>query len=341
MFKKALKISKYLLFLTIGLGLLFLAFRNTDLSQLFLDLKNANYYWVIFSLLISLIAYGSRAHRWNMLIRPLGYSVKLKNTLASLMVGYLANLAIPRIGEISRCETLSRIEKIPFNILIGTVIIERLIDLIMLCLALLLTAVLKMDVLGKFIISKIIVPFKNSIFQSISPLQLLIFSLFISVSFILLFYFLWRKKNAVIASKITFFIIGIKNGVKSIKKLKSIPWFIFHTLLIWVIYFFTTYLCFFSIPATSGLGIVAGIFTLSIGGIGMSAPVQGGIGAYHYMITKGLALFGIAAKDGNTYATIVHTSQTLLVLVSGAVSMLFIFISNRRILNDHTSKNTS
>lgn len=335
---KLISTIKYLLFFALGLGLLYLAFRNTNISQMIKDIRNANYFWVILSLLVAMIAYISRAIRWNMLIQPLGYNARFKNTFSSLMVGYIANLAVPRIGEISRCEALSRSEKIPFNMLIGTVITERIIDLIMLCLMLTLTAILKIDVLGKFIVQKILHPLKDAIYIKLhSPVFLTI--LIASVTgLIVLSIFLWKRKNVSFVAKLKNLLKGIAEGIQSIKKIKSIPWFIFHTLLIWFIYFLTTYLCFFSISATSGLGVVAGIFVLSIGGIGMSAPVQGGIGAYHLMVSMGLTLFNIELKDGNTFATIVHTSQTLLVLIVGALSILFLFFSNKQ--NDSTSTNT-
>jgi uncharacterized protein (TIRG00374 family) len=333
-------VAKYLLFLGFGAGLLYLAFRNTNLHQMLLDLKNANYYWVGVSLAVSFLAYVIRAHRWNMLIKPLGYAPKLKNTLASLMVGYLANLAVPRIGEISRAEALARAEKIPFNLLIGTVISERVVDLIMLCLVLLLTAILKMKVLGNFILQKIIYPFKNTMYSSLHNINFILIALSVILCFTLLLIFLWKKQNAKAAKSLKKLLIGIKEGVVSIKNVESKFWFVFHTFLIWIIYFLTSYICFFAIPATTGLGIVAGIFTVAIGGIGMSAPVQGGIGTYHLMISIGLTLFGITLKDGNTYATIVHTSQTLLVLIAGAVSILFLFLANRNPANDISSNNT-
>ncbi len=329
------------MFLGLGIGLLFLAFRNTDMKQMIADIKNANYFWVILSLIVSMVAYISRAVRWNMLIAPLGYEASLKNTFSSLMVGYIANLAIPRIGEVSRCEALSRAEKIPFNILIGTVITERIIDLAMLCLALGITAILKIDVLGKFIAVNIILPLKDKFQVLLGSSAFLVGITVIVICIIVVSILFWKRKNASYVAKAKLLIGGIAEGVKSIKNIRSIPWFIFHTLLIWLVYFLTTYFCFFAIPATSSLGVVAGISVVSIGAIGMTAPIQGGIGAYHLMVAMALSLFSISLKDGNTYATIVHTSQTLLVLIVGALAIIYLFFSNKHLSkNDSTAKDS-
>ncbi len=304
------------------------------------NIQNANYFWILLSLLVSIVAYVSRAYRWNMLIEPLGYKAKLKNTLCSLMVGYIANLAVPRIGEISRCEALSRSEKIPFNMLIGTVITERITDVIMLFLVLCLSGILKIDILGKFIVQNILHPLKNKVYTIIHSPHILIISIILIISLVLVSIILWKRKKNSLVAKTKDLVKGVAEGIKSIKKIKSIPNFIFHTILIWGTYFLTTYLCFFSLPATSGLGVVAGIFAVSIGGVGMSAPIQGGFGAYHLMVSSGLTLFGIRLEDGITFATIVHSSQTLLVLLLGAISIIFLFISNKQLRNDSTSKNT-
>ena len=107
--------------------------------------------------------------------------------------------------------------------------------------------------------------------------------------------------------------------------MKNTGWFVFHTLFIWVMYFLMTYVCFFCLDATSHLNAKAGLFTLVVGGLGMAAPVQGGIGAYHYIVSQGLQLFGISTTDGIVYATLVHTSQTILVVVLGLFAMLMLF----------------
>src|ERR1039458_2379633 len=132
------------------MGLMYLAFHGNDLKKMIRDIESANYYWVLLSLFVSILAYLSRAMRWNMLIETLGYQPKIRNTYWALLFGYFANLAIPRLGEVSRCGALSRKEKIPFNELLGTVVIERVVDVLTLMVSLILVAVLEFGMMKSF-----------------------------------------------------------------------------------------------------------------------------------------------------------------------------------------------
>jgi len=322
------------LLLSIGVALLYLAFKGKDLGKMLEDIKKANYFWVMISLIVSIFAYISRAMRWNMLVTTLGYKPKLRNTYWALLFGYFANLAIPRLGEVSRCGALSRKEKIPFNELLGTVVIERVIDVLMLLVSLILVGILEFSVLKSFAakaLSLHLYPSHSSFLLLVNswkfiaimilPLMLLVF---------LHFYFRWHeKKNSATLKKIENLILGIVKGFQTILKMKDSWKFIAHTLFIWTMYFIMTYSCFFAIPATSGLGLKAGFFTLAIGGIGMTIPVQGGFGTYHLIVSQGLTLFGVPLTDGLVYATIVHTSQTLLVLLMGAFSVIYFIKPNK------------
>ncbi|MBE0655978.1 MAG: flippase-like domain-containing protein [Bacteroidales bacterium] len=146
-----IKIAKFTGFLALGLSLLYFAFRGIDFQSLMGDFKKARYSWVILSLGFAMIAYISRAIRWNLIIEPLGYKPELKNTFFSLLVGYLANFAFPRIGEITRCATLGKKEKIPVDKLVGTVIVERVVDLFTLFLLLGVLIIFRFETLGNFL----------------------------------------------------------------------------------------------------------------------------------------------------------------------------------------------
>jgi uncharacterized protein (TIRG00374 family) len=128
--KTFVSVIKYIFILGIATGLLLLAFRGVDVKQTIYEIQNAKMFWVFVSVAASLVAFYSRALRWNLLIDPLGFNPSIKNTSAALMVGYIANLAIPRIGEITRCAMLNRSEKVPLEPLIGTVVVERIVDVI-------------------------------------------------------------------------------------------------------------------------------------------------------------------------------------------------------------------
>lgn len=329
--KRIFPILRFIIFLSIGAALFYLALRGTDLDKLMTELKQANYSYVFISLIFAMIAFASRAYRWNMLIHPLGYKPKFSNTFHSLMFGYLANLALPRLGEVSRAVALNRAEKIPLDAIIGTVIAERAIDLLMLFLCIVLALVVQFDRISSFLSDNLINPMAEKISGTVhSPffIPILIGALIILSAPV----FLLRKGkfSSTLAEKAARFFKGIWQGLLTVVKLKNHSAFIFHTVLIWFLYWFVSYICFFSLEATSELDIKAGIFVLVVGGLGMTAPVQGGIGAYHWIVTQGLLMFGIEATDGLSYATIVHTSQTLLVILVGVISFLMLSVFNKK-----------
>ena len=322
---------KYLFLFAVGMALLMLAFRGKNIGEMLEKIRGAKYEWVLLSVFCSFLAYVSRAYRWNMLIQPLGYQPKLSSSLYALMGGYLANLAIPRIGEISRCSALSQSEKIPFNVLVGTVIVERGLDLILLLSSILLAASIEFDTLGGFISENLVRPFYGKaafLFNSSLFVASIIFIVLAVVTFIVV---LFKKKNqSPFFAKMSSLMQGVLKGLKSVVKMENKGLFLAHTFFIWVMYYFVTYACFFSFTPTHQLGFKAGMFTLAIGGLGMTAPVQGGIGAYHLVVSKGLTLFGIDEADGLAYATIVHTSQTLFVLLMGGISVVMLFLISKK-----------
>lgn len=313
---------------------MWLTFRKENLSEIFHKISLADPYWLGLSVLLALGAFYSRAVRWIMLIEPLGYKPKLSSTLNALFLGYFANLAIPRIGEITRCGALATSEKVPFNGLIGTVIVERVIDLVMLFFSMLLVAILEYDMLSRFLSEKIVDPLKMKFDFLDNPIVLA----GIFLAFVAIIWLLWKftrrksegKKESGFVIKIRGILHEVAQGFKAILRMKNTGWFIFHTLLIWIFYFLMTWVCFFCLESTSHLDMKAGMFVLVVGGLGMSAPVQGGIGAYHYIVSQGLQLFGVSSTDGIVYATLVHTTQTLLVVVLGLYAMGMLFVTGKK-----------
>jgi glycosyltransferase 2 family protein len=298
-------------------------------------LTSADPFWLALSILLATAAFISRSIRWKMLMEPLGYKPRLSSTLYALMLGYFANLAIPRIGEITRCGALATAEKVPFNSLIGTVIIERVIDLLMLFISMLVVAVLEYEMLSRFLREKVIAPMagKFAIFSNPYVIGVILFSFIL----ILVLFIRYRKKSeneSLFVTKVRGILKEVGAGFKSILQMKNNGWFIFHTLLIWVLYFLMTWVCFFCLESTSHLDVKAGMFVLVVGGLGMSAPVQGGIGAYHYIVSQGLQLFGVSSTDGIVYATLVHTTQTLLVVAFGLFAMLMLFRARKKSIRD-------
>lgn len=328
--KKIIEAVKFFLFLSLAIVLLYFAFRGMDLKQLWESLKNANYFWVLFSLVFAFFAYLSRAIRWKILIDPLGYPITNKKAFYALMIGYIANFAFPRIGEITRCATLTKTDNIPMDKLIGTVLIERICDLIVLVLLLIFLLIFKIDFFGKFLNEHILIPFQNkfsSIFHISTFKVLLVAVVFISL-LITLYIYRNKLKNNKLFLKIYNFFIGIFSGFKTILHMKNRFAFLFHTIVIWIMYFLMTYTVFFSVSSTSNLTPIDGLFILVVGGLGIMVPVQGGIGAYHLIVSLGLTLYGIT--DGLVFATIAHSSQSIFAILLGAFSMIVIFLENKK-----------
>jgi len=330
--KNLVSVLQYLFFLGIGFLLLWLGFRKLDLSEVWVDIMNADYGWLVFGLFFAILSHIVRSLRWNLLINSLGYKTRLSSTFFSVMIGYMANIAVPRMGEFARCGVLSRKEKIPFNSLFGTVISERVFDLFVLALIIFLIVIFQLDLLGGFVY-KIIEPFINKVFSNITGI--IIFSVVIVLILLLTGYIVWyfkaRIKTFRFYDKIREFIDGLWNGIKTIIKMRQKGLFIFYTLIIWLFYIVMVYLPFRMLPETSTLSFLDGSTVMALGSLGMVAPVPGGIGAYHY-ITKVILteLYIVEANAAMSYATIAHAGQTILNVTLGALSYLLIGIYSRK-----------
>ncbi len=329
--KTIVPILKYVLLLAVGAILLWLAFRGQDLSKIVSELKNANYSWVFVSVFVSLIAHYVRGLRWKMLVKPLGYSPSNFNMFNAVMVGYLANLAVPRMGEVSRCGVLTKTDEVPLQSLIGTVIIERIIDVIFLLGILILSILIEFSTIKDFLFSNIINPFLEK-FQNAqaSLIIVVVIILVLLASFFLIKKYHQKLLNNKLYAKLWNIISGFKDGILSVSKMQNKGLFIFYSVIIWAMYTISTWVCFFAISPTAELSLSTALFVMAVGGIGMSAPVQGGIGAYEAAIQVALLVYGISSADGLSYATLNHSSQILSILIVGSISLLFIFISNKK-----------
>ncbi len=331
--KTAIQAVKFTAFLILGLLLLYLAFRNINFSELRAELKEADYSWLILALFISALGALSRARRWVLLIRSLGYKPGLVTTFHSTMSGYLANMALPRMGEITRCMMLSRREKIPVDKLVGTVILERTVDLISLFVIMIIVLIIGYDKIGSFFEDKVLGPLADKIMSMTG--SSLIFPLFVTGILILIAATIYLLRATIASSKIyikvkTFF-SGVVHGFKSFGNLDSKWEFLFHSVFIWVCYILMTWVVVFVIPSTSHLTLFDGTVILVIGGFGMAAPVQSGLGAFHYMVSNGLLLiYGIPLEKGMAYALISHTSQLIFIAVVGTISMIILLSGIRK-----------
>ncbi len=330
--KKIFKILRFLLFLSIALVLLYFAFRGVDAGELRSSFANARYGYVLLYLLIGFISILSRSMRWVIMIEPLQYKVSFWNSFYAVNTGYLANFAFPRLGEIIRCGSLSKAEKVPVDKLFGTVILERVIDMVILTVLLFVLVIGRFDYFGNFIKGNLYDPLVGRLNESVGGTWVLLLIMVSIPLFIIVLYFLFRSRLAEIriVQKIKSFIKGIIDGLKTVYKLKKRRSFIFHSLMIWVCYWLMTYAALFVLPETSQLKLIDALFLLVVGTLGWVVPVQGGIGAYHYMVVLGFTLYKIPREPALTYATLSHGSQMIMLIVLGAVSFLLLFAVRRR-----------
>lgn len=332
--KKTIKqVLQFLLFLAIGIFLLWIAFRNVRFSDLSAGLMEANYSFVILAVIFDIFAFLSRAKRWNLLIYPMGYRPAYRNTFNSMMTGYFANMAIPRIGEITRCVALGKKEKIPVDKLIGTVVIERAIDMISVVIILIIMIFTSGDKINQFLRETILIPFREKVLSPFGLTWLIWLALPAFAGGFIYLVLKYRKnlRKIPFISKIFDLSKGIIQGLKSIRTLERKWEFIFHTVFMWVCYLFMTWMVVFAIDNTSHLSIGDAVFLLVIGSFAMIAPVPSGIGAFHYIISRGLAFVqGVDLEDGALYAILTHESQMILVIIMGAVATYLIFRKSKK-----------
>ena len=332
--KKAIfQILKIAGFLALGILLLFFAFRGVAMDKLGETLRKANFWWIGLSLFFAFISFFFRARRWVLLIEPLGFKPSFKNTYHSLMVGYLFNFALPRLGEVTRCVTLGKKEKIPVDSLFGTVIVERIIDLMMLFLIMLILLVSWMDKFGAFFSQQVLDPLRQKMMDTLGGTAVFWILIVGSISLTLLLLYLFRKQLARIAliRKISKIIRGVFDGLKTIYKMKRKWEFVLHSVLIWFIYIMMTWMVVFSLKETSGLTFIDGMFLLVIGALGMSAPVTAGFGAFHWITSRGLLfVYGLSLEQGNAYAILAHESNSILTIVLGAISYLMLMLARKK-----------
>lgn len=267
--------------------------------------------------------------RWSLLIEPLGHKPGIWNTYNALLFGYLTNYALPRMGEVTRCIALNKKEKIPLDSLIGTVIVERAIDLISLLLIIIFLLIARFEKFGFF--------FREQIFNNLNTRStgllgdnfLLILILFIILLTMIASLFIFRNSlnNYKVFKKLFGFLSKLLSGLKTILHMKKKWLFLFHTVFIWTNYALMTWVVVFALPEITGdFKFADGVFLLVIGSLGMAAPVQAGIGAFHWIVAKGLeTVYSIGQTEGLSFATLQHTSQTFLVFLLGSIATLFLF----------------
>lgn len=330
--EQAKSIAKFLLFAGLGLGLLYFAFVNLELDydKVIDGFRQANYGWIAAALLCSLISHLARALRWNLMLEPLGTKPSAFNAFNAVMIGYLFNFAIPRMGEVSRCGVLTRTDHIPMNRSLGTVVVERIFDLIILMLVSIMVLFIEFDVLFDFFRENFFLPLASKL-AGLGLILLLLALACIVLGVFALLKFKHMLIRSAFAAKIITMLMGFVDGVRSVFKLKNPASFLGLTLLMWTLYFLNTYCFLMAFTETAEVSYGAALSILVIGTFGFAAPVSGGIGAYHIFVAKGLALYGISSVAGGIFGFVSHGMQMLMILVVGAFSLIATLVQERKL----------
>ncbi|MBI1193329.1 MAG: flippase-like domain-containing protein [Bacteroidetes bacterium] len=282
-------------------------------------LRQAKYGWVVLSIGCGILSHMSRTQRWRMLIEPLGHYPRYGVTFLCVMISYVANLAVPRLGEVLKCTFLSRYERIPADKVIGTMIAERSVDAITLVLVTLVTLALQYAKLREFFHESVTAPMQATLASN----PLLGPGLLIGLAVALFLGWLgWRKvRDSERLERFRDVLRNVKEGLTSLRRVKNLPLFIFHSLFIWAMYYAMVAIAFPALVETAGLGFSAGMAILVFGSVGIIAT-PGGIGAYQLIVSETLVkLYGVAEGGAFAFANIVWGAQTAMIIVFGLASL--------------------
>ncbi|NJN42297.1 MAG: flippase-like domain-containing protein [Flammeovirgaceae bacterium] len=271
----------------------------------------ADKFYLILMAVIMMFSHFLRAVRWQMLLKPTGNQITLTGSFLSVLIGYLVNLAIPRGGEVSRCYNLYKLDKAPIEISFGTVVTERIIDIILLLILVFTTFIIEWDKLSVFIAT---LPLGESDFIIPNWLLVAIIVLLLVGATI----YILRKNK-----KVQVIIAGFKVGLISVFNLEKKGVFIIYSVVVWLLYFVMTYVVMMAFPETADLGVSAVTTIFAIGAIAMAIPLPGGAGSYHTLVPAGLVLFyNLPSVDAIAFVFVFHAWQTIILILGGVVSLI-------------------
>ena len=317
---------QYAFVLTITAILFWLLFRNVPIARFLDALQTFNYNWIFLSIILSVISHFLRAWRWKLLINSSDNKIRLSTSYYSVMIGYLMNSFFPRLGEISRCGVAYKTDKIPVPFALGTVFTERLIDLIMLLLITAVTLLLQFNLLQDFILDKTT---STRIFLNDNWALIVIAGILCILGLIILLY-VGRKKKSNVFGKLSAFVRQGISGILSIGKVRNQGGFWLSTVAIWALYFLMMYVITLGSEITEDLGVLAGLSILVMGSFGMASPTPNGLVTFHAFVAGVLVLYGIPLDDGKIFATILHTSQLITILIIGSISLILVNIRQKK-----------
>ena len=290
-----------------------------DIDSIKNSFKTANYWWVLLSLVLAILSHLSRAYRWQFMLDPLGYKPRFANNVMAVLVAYLVNLIIPRAGEVARATAIAKYEHIPFEKAFGTIVSERVADVIMLLGIMGLAFFYQTELLSSYLFSE------DTSEGSLLPYVII----GLALVFMIVIWKMRRSENPLI-QKLQSFIQGLIQGVISIFRMKRKWAFIFHTVFIWVMYVMMFYVVTFALPETTHMPFGAIIVGFVVGGLSM-ALTNGGLGTYPVFVASAITLYGIEENPALAFGWIMWTAQTLMVLLFGGLSFLGLPLYNRNV----------
>ena len=331
--KGFLTILKYLFFFALGVFFAWLSIKDIN-QERWQHIKSSlaqSKKWIFIPVLFMLLfSHYSRTLRWKILMEPLGYKPSTFNTFAAVLIGYFVNLGVPRLGEVVKCTILARYEKIRADRLVGTIVVERAVDVVCLTLVFILTLILQGDIIGGYMKAKLSGFFYDK--TGHVSIQKLVITVSILFAVIGLIYFLLKRFGHIDAvAKIKNVLRGVWHGLNSIRHIKHRGRFLFHTGVIWILYLSSTTLGLYALKETSHLGVAGGLTTLSVGSIGMIVT-PGGIGAYPLLVSELMGLYGLdSATIGTALGWLLWSAQTVISIGGGVTcfALLSAFNKNR------------
>ena len=305
--------------LLIGIGIIYYQFTTLtaeEIEKIKISFEKANYYYILLSLMIACVGYWSRAYRWKFALNHLGYQTKFSSNFMTVCVSYLVNLTVPRSGEISRAALLKKYEDVPFDKAFGTIVAERIVDLLIFLLFVFIGFVSQFDKIYQFLLS-----------QDVS-LKSLIITGCAAVIMFFIFSLIWIYAEWEIILKLKKKLSGLVEGITTVYKMKDKWKYIFHSFFIWFSYLLMFYVAIFALPETSEISFDIVIMGFIFGSLAVGFS-NGGLGAYPFSIALIFSLYGITKDVGTAFGWLVWTSQTILAILLGLISYVLLPVLNR------------
>ena len=309
------KILKVLLPILLAAFFGWYTFTKISIEDIVPYFKNANYWWIFLGIFLGFLSHLSRAYRWQFMLNPMGYSIKYLNSIMAVFIAYFANYGIPRSGEVLRAAVATNYEKVPFEKSFGTIVGERIADLAVMGLIIVITLFFQFD----FIF--------NLLSEKFNPTKIVL-GITIVLAAIIVFIFYIKKAKSKFANKIRAFVKGLIEGVTSIFRMKQKRAFIFHTLFIWLMYILMFYVTTFAVPELHDIPFIAVVIAFISASFTIAAT-NGGIFFYPLAVYAAFSLFGLEKEPSIAFGWIIWTSQTIMIILCGILSFVFLPVYNR------------